>query len=161
MRSVVNIAKWSTQLFLILGTAVTLLRLLQLLFQFSDTIERLYNRTDFVGRLTRQFLRAPRSSGISPHKKHSPKMAEAESSRLHRPHLSLRWLASYENIGYIMTCFLLQYMWIGLGPVGFVICAIIYILLYGSFKAVFSPSQSPSHKPVKRDWTFYYTCTYI
>lgn len=118
-------------------------------FQFECEISNLYLRTDFVGRICQQILQPP-SLRQSPKK--SPVVSPAIRRKLDQhqsPRLSLRWLASYQNIGYIMALYLFMYMWWGTGPVGFVFMLLCLGVLFAVFKAFLKPVAKP-----KTSWEF-------
>ena len=107
-------------------------------FQFSEEIENLYSREDFVGSVAFQFLSPPRSPPKDKNIVSSPVSLEKRQA-LSRPKIRLRWLASYQNLGYILAAYLFLYMWFGLGIVGFAFFGLLFGLLYGVTRAVVNP----------------------
>ena len=56
-----------------------------------------------------------------------------------QPKVRLRWMASYQNIGYLIAGYMFVYMWFGTGIVGFVLLGLVLGLLYGVLRAVVNP----------------------
>ena len=59
----------------------------------------------------------------------------------HQPYVSLRSLASLQNMGYLALLYMLLYMWQGTGLVAFVLIVFFLVLLLASLRAVVSPNK--------------------
>jgi len=85
-----------------------------------------YNRGDFVGRIAQQLLHPPQE-GFSPMQiSHLSPVARKQLESNNQPHLRLRWLASYQAVGYLgMFCLLLNVF----GNMSMATCFTILIIL--------------------------------
>ncbi len=70
-------------------------------------------------------------------------VARQQKQRYNRPHLSLRWLASYQTLGVFLGAYLLLYTWVGVGPVTFLVLLLLAVVMYAVTKALFLPHQKP------------------
>eukprot|EP00058_Branchiostoma_floridae_P023155 XP_002608645.1 hypothetical protein BRAFLDRAFT_128365 [Branchiostoma floridae] len=96
--------------------------------RFSDYLQAMYHRDDFLGRLAYQYLSPPYPS---PPSRLSPVQAERHSLYSGRPRISLRFLASYQNLGYLLAFLLLAYMF-SVGPLKLVLFLLFGLIAYGT-----------------------------
>ncbi len=66
-------------------------------------------------------------------------VSQAKRDAMVQPKLRLRWLANYQNIGYVIFLYLFMYMWFGTGIVGYLLLMIFGAVLYCVFKAFMNP----------------------
>ena len=107
-------------------------------FQLSDEVNSIYQRDTFLSRLIHQLVLPPYKEtpgNRSPRTRHTDQQFIDLASK---PRISLRFLANYQVLAYLALAYLLAYMWLGFGPIPYIFCLILAVLLYASFKAQFS-----------------------
>nr|XP_006821103.1 PREDICTED: sphingomyelin phosphodiesterase 4-like [Saccoglossus kowalevskii] len=111
--------------------------------QFGDKIEEMCQRSDLVGQLSKEFFSPPAVSPWQPThstQKCSPK-SEQEALAM-KPRLSLRFMASYQNIGYVLAFFMMCYVY-NISFVMGIFLLLIFALFYELLKVTFlSPASS-------------------
>ncbi|CAH1247516.1 SMPD4 [Branchiostoma lanceolatum] len=110
--------------------------------RFSDYLQAMYHRDDIIGRLAYQYLSPPYPS---PPSRLSPVQAERRSLYSGRPRISLRFLASYQNLGYLLAFLLLAYVF-SVGPMKLVLFFLLGLVAYGVVMVVVSYDR---WKPLK------------
>ncbi|XP_066268360.1 sphingomyelin phosphodiesterase 4-like [Branchiostoma lanceolatum] len=110
--------------------------------RFSDYLQAMYHRDDIIGRLAYQYLSPPYPS---PPSRLSPVQAERRSLYSGRPRISLRFLASYQNLGYLLAFLLLAYVF-SVGPMKLVLFLLLGLVAYGVVMVVVSYDR---WKPLK------------
>ncbi|XP_070573011.1 sphingomyelin phosphodiesterase 4-like isoform X2 [Ptychodera flava] len=112
--------------------------------QAGDKIEELCSRTDMIGRLAKQYFSPPSISSWQPY------LASSSSSPICRrklatlkPRLSLRFLGSYQNIGYILGFFMFCYVY-NIGFVFGIVLVLFLVLLYGLVRVLLSSRKKNS-----------------
>ena len=111
-------------------------------FQYHSEMQSCYHHPGFKGRFARQFLCAPFSDTRDRHQSSPDKLAlSPKSQRLRESdaRLSLRWLGSYQNAGYLMAGYLCMYLWLGTGPIGYLFVILALTALYGLLMALVRP----------------------
>jgi sphingomyelin phosphodiesterase 4 len=112
--------------------------------RFASQIEKLYHRDDFIGRLVRPLLipsvrpalmMSPDRVRLLP-----PIAREHIKQYQHRPHVSLRWLASYQTIGYLLATYMLLYVWRGSGLLVYFLVLILLGFIYCFVRAYITVS---------------------
>ncbi|XP_074641623.1 sphingomyelin phosphodiesterase 4-like [Tubulanus polymorphus] len=113
--------------------------------QFGEKIEQFYNRTDVIGRVSRQLLLPP-INNISPvgMKASSPGLPQTDNQRLliKRPRISLRFLSSFQNLTYVTLCYMFMWYSFGFGPVLFVFFMFALSILYAFLKSLITTTDS-------------------
>ena len=104
---------------------------------FGTEIEAIYHKPGLVGRMARQLLPPPQI----PEKKGSSPVSHKQATAYSKPRFSLRWVASYQNIGYLLALYVFLYMWLGTGIVGYFFIMMALVLLYAVFKATFDSNK--------------------
>jgi len=96
----------------------------------------MYRRDDVVGWFFRPMLKPP--SPVKPHKLAlmSPAARHVIESRHDRPRLSLRWLANYQTLGYVLGVYGLLYLWRGSGLVEYCLLLLLVGLVYCTMRAL-------------------------
>ncbi|XP_046543533.1 sphingomyelin phosphodiesterase 4-like isoform X2 [Haliotis rubra] len=102
--------------------------------QFCGQINSLYCRQDLVGRMAQVYLAPP----LRPHHMLKSPTSKTTAEALRQPRLSLRFLASYQTLIYLGILYIFLRMWLGAGPMEFLIINVFVCLLYAFLKAVMS-----------------------
>lgn len=101
--------------------------------QCALTINRLYYRQDFLGRLSRVYLCPPfRFRDFQ-----SPNRLRITSTST-SPHLSLRFLASYPTLFHLLLLYLILYFSYGFGLPSYLFTLFVITISYGLLQAVFT-----------------------
>ncbi|KAI8485147.1 sphingomyelin phosphodiesterase 4, neutral membrane (neutral sphingomyelinase-3) [Branchiostoma belcheri] len=100
--------------------------------RFSDYLQAMYHRDDLIGRLAHQYLSPPYAS---PPTRLSPVQAQRRALYSTRPRISLRFLASYQNLGYLLAFLLLAYMF-SVGPLKLMLFFLFGLFAYGIIMVV-------------------------
>ncbi|XP_071093679.1 sphingomyelin phosphodiesterase 4-like isoform X2 [Haliotis cracherodii] len=103
--------------------------------QFCGQINSLYCRQDLVGRMAEVYLAPP----LRPHHMLKSPTSKTTAEALRQPRLSLRFLASYQTLIYLGILYIFLRLWLGAGPVEFLLINICVCLLYAFLKAVMRP----------------------
>ncbi|XP_048241169.1 sphingomyelin phosphodiesterase 4-like isoform X2 [Haliotis rufescens] len=103
--------------------------------QFCGQINSLYCRQDLVGRMAQVYLAPP----LRPHHMLKSPTSKTTAEALRQPRLSLRFLASYQTLIYLGILYIFLRLWLGAGPVEFLLINICVCLLYAFLKAVMRP----------------------
>ncbi|XP_013394836.1 sphingomyelin phosphodiesterase 4 [Lingula anatina] len=106
--------------------------------KFSDKIQNYYTRDDMVGKMT-FILFSPPSEQKG--KKSSFVASPTRTKDWTTPRISLRFLANYQTLGYLMGGYLFFYMFFGMGPVGFSFILMLGLLLSVFFRALVLPAS--------------------
>ncbi|ESO95394.1 hypothetical protein LOTGIDRAFT_232075 [Lottia gigantea] len=122
--------------------------LVRYLHQFCDKINTKYakqilvlnHRTDFIAKMIQTFISPP----ISPHEQIMSPMSKVKAEHLRQPRLSLRFLASYQNLIYFGLLYLVLNLWLGFGPAGFLIVLFFGAVFYAAFSALVRPTKHNS-----------------
>ena len=141
---------WDNDTLVVLCINQVFIHLFILSFQYHAEMRHYYSQPGFSGRFARQFLSPPYSpkssttdhhqaSGSPSKRPLSPQSQRARFGIDNQPRLSLRWLGSYQNIGYLLAGYLFAYMWWGVGPVGFGMMMLGLAVMYGLLMAVVRP----------------------
>jgi len=95
----------------------------------------LYHRDDLLGRLVRPTLEPP--IPVTPEKLMfmSPASRRQVESRCGRPRVSLRWLASYQTLGYFLLTYSLLYLWRGSSVIEYCLLMLLFGVLYCVMRA--------------------------
>lgn len=106
--------------------------------RFASQMSLVYNRDDFVGLVTQQLLHPPQE-GFSPIQisRLSP-AAQKQLASNNQPHLSLRWLASYIALGYLLLFCLLLKVVSNMSMANCFIILVILCLFFLMVKALFN-----------------------
>ena len=106
---------------------------------FGSDIQAYCDKPGFVGRVAQQLFPAPRM----PENISSSPVSRKQASAHDKPRLSLRWVATYQNLGYLLALYVFLYMWLGVGFVGFILIVVLLMLFYAIAKASFAnPSKA-------------------
>ncbi|XP_078665736.1 sphingomyelin phosphodiesterase 4-like isoform X2 [Branchiostoma floridae x Branchiostoma belcheri] len=100
--------------------------------RFSDYLQAMYHRDDLIGRLAHQYLSPPYAS---PPTRLSPVQAQRRALYSTRPRISLRFLASYQNLGYLLAFLLLAYIF-SVGPLKLMLFFLFGLFAYGIIMVV-------------------------
>ena len=100
--------------------------------QFSNEIQTIYERKDIVGRLAHVFF-AP---ALPQNQQPSSPISRENLAELQRPKLRLRFLASYSTMLYLGTLFVFFNLWLGVGPMQYILLLFASIILFGLLKAL-------------------------
>jgi len=95
----------------------------------------MYQRNDVIGWLIRPILQPPMP--ITPNKLSlmSPAARHVVESRRSRPRVSLRWLASYQTMGYVLGLYGLLYLWRGSSLLEYCLLLLLVGLVYCVMRA--------------------------
>ena len=100
------------------------------LFQYGDLLEEMYYDESFIGKVSQQVLSIPWQPP-------SPKMGPAPPLSK-QPRLRLRWLASYQTIGFFLGLYILTWLWLGTGPITFTFVILGLAFIWVCFKALWA-----------------------
>jgi sphingomyelin phosphodiesterase 4 len=103
------------------------LNILSFAFQFGEKFRRAFEQESLGGRMCRQLLQPPNQHSAR-------KFTDPQ-----QPYLSLRWLGSYQNLGFIAVLFVLLNMFLGIGPFGFIVFTVFFIFGVTFLRALVSP----------------------
>ena len=116
------------------------------LFQYSSQLSTAYHRADLLGGMARHFLQPPvpvvkRNNPVTHPVTPRPKYITTDGNTEldQQPRISLRWLSSRQNLGYIGAMYLLAYAFMGLGPFSYVLLCFVLLLVYLFVLAVTRP----------------------
>ncbi|ELT96603.1 hypothetical protein CAPTEDRAFT_226293 [Capitella teleta] len=102
--------------------------------QCGVRFKEVYNQSGVSGAISRRLLHAPtQHSAIT--------LQDSE-----QPYLSLRWMASYQNIGFAAFFFLLLNMFFGIGPFGFILFAFSLVFFFAILQGFLSPKRQKTDK---------------
>ncbi|VDI27198.1 Hypothetical predicted protein, partial [Mytilus galloprovincialis] len=104
--------------------------------QFSNEIQTVYERRDLIGRLAQVYF-AP---AIPRDKKPSSPISGKNLDELRRPKLRLRFLASYSTMLYLAILFVFLNVWLGVGPLQYVLLLLGCTLFFGFLRALVTSS---------------------
>jgi len=111
--------------------------LITVFLQYAGEIEALYHRSDMIGRLVRPMLEPPVT--VTPEKLSlmSPTAQRLVESRRGAPRISLRWLASYQTLGYLLLTYWLLYLWRGSSLLEYCLLMLLFGVAYCVMRAAF------------------------
>ncbi|CAH1801351.1 unnamed protein product [Owenia fusiformis] len=104
--------------------------------RFSDEIHNLYQRDDFVGRVAFQYISPPRQRPTNHDLTISPPIRREQYEYNQRPRVSLRSLANYRNLIFLIIVYCVFYIWRGTGPFGYTLFIVGVVFVYSLFKAL-------------------------
>ena len=104
-------------------------------------MQNIYEQETTLGKMSRQILQ----TSFKPAKRCQPNLTLTLGRGRHfsetddNPRLSLRWLSSYQNLGYITGGYLLSFCWAGIGPISYVLLLFLLIVLYAFLMSILKP----------------------
>ena len=113
-------------------SSLILLILYLILFQFSDEIQTAYDRRDIVGKISKVVF-AP---ALQKDQKPSSPISGKHLVELQRPKLRLRFLGSYSTMLYLGLLFIFVNLWLGIGPVQYILFLLVFTCLFGVLRAL-------------------------
>ena len=113
-------------------SSLILLILYLILFQFSDEIQTAYDRRDIVGKISKVVF-AP---ALQKDQKPSSPISGKHLVELRRPKLRLRFLGSYSTMLYLGLLFIFVNLWLGIGPVQYILFLLVFTCLFGVLRAL-------------------------
>ena len=118
-------------------------------FQFGASIWNLNYGTDFKSRMAQQFISLPYPDSPAENSLHLSPTSKQRRKDLNYPRVRLRWLASYQTMGYVLTFYVFMYMWFGFGPVVATVLLVLLVALYAPVMAVLRGSGKGATKVKK------------
>ena len=113
-------------------SSLILLILYLILFQFSDEIQTAYDRRDIVGKISKVVFAPALQKDQKPISPSSGKhLVERQ-----RPKLRLRFLGSYCTMLYLGLLLIFANLWLGIGPVQYILFLLVFTCLFGVLRAL-------------------------